>query len=91
MSRISIPLTLRWWCGAGHLGIRRVPDPHNAQVIAIDEAPLDDTMVYQSLQATSYLEGDVAITLTLLLEAVHRIGVDEAKIAERAYSTGSRP
>ena len=57
--------------------------PHNAQVIAIDEAPLDDTMVYQSLQATSYLEGDVATTLTLLLEAVQRIGVDEAKIAER--------
>lgn len=57
--------------------------PHNAQVIAIDEAPLDDTMVYQSLQATSYLEGDVATTLTLLLEAVQRIGVDEAKISER--------
>ena len=57
--------------------------PHNAQVIAIDEAPLDDTMVYQSLQATSYLEGDVATTLTLLLKAVQRIGVDAAKITQR--------
>ena len=33
--------------------------PKNATVIAIDECPLDEKRVYQSLQANLYLEGDV--------------------------------
>ena len=36
-------------------------------VVAIDENPLKGTMVYQSLQADHYLEGEVAASLSLLV------------------------
>ncbi|HEY5608698.1 MAG TPA: thiamine pyrophosphate-dependent enzyme [Alphaproteobacteria bacterium] len=44
--------------------------PAKATVIVIDEAPYRLSMVYQSIQADMSLEGDVASSLTLLLEAV---------------------
>jgi acetolactate synthase-1/2/3 large subunit len=57
--------------------------PANATVIAIDEAPFDPTMVYQSLQADKYLEGDVTAALQLLAEAVRKLGFDEARVEAR--------
>lgn len=57
--------------------------PPNAAVIAIDENPLRDYMVYQALQADLYLEGDVGSSLTRLTEAVLSNGADKAKIDAR--------
>ena len=42
--------------------------PRNATIVAIDGNPLKGTMAYQNLQADRYLEGDVAITLRLLID-----------------------
>jgi len=44
--------------------------PKNAHLVAIDENPHQSHMVYQALQADSYLEGDAASNLTRLTEAV---------------------
>jgi acetolactate synthase-1/2/3 large subunit len=57
--------------------------PKNAKIISISENPLKDTMVYQTMDADQYLEGDIALTLTLLTEAVRKLGFDAAKVAER--------
>jgi acetolactate synthase I/II/III large subunit len=43
--------------------------PEGATIVAIDDNPLKGTMVYQSLQADHYLEGDVAASLKLLAAA----------------------
>jgi acetolactate synthase I/II/III large subunit len=55
----------------------------NGTIVAISENPLKGTMVYQNLQADSYVEGDVAVTLKLLLEAVKASGATAAKYNER--------
>ena len=57
--------------------------PTTGTVIAIDENPLKGTMVYQSLQADHYLEGEVATSLSLLVEAAKAAGIGAAKHAER--------
>ncbi len=62
--------------------------PPNAVIAIIDEAPHRDNMVYQSLQADMYLEGDAAQTLRDLAEAV---GTPDAAAVEarRAALTAS--
>ncbi len=57
--------------------------PSKAVVAVIDESPHRDNMVYQSLQADMYLEGDAAQTLNDLAAAVAAIGVDQAAVEER--------
>ena len=61
--------------------------PPNATVAVIDESPHRPFMVYQSLQANLYLEGDIAQTLRALADEVEAIGLDAAEIeARRARS-----
>ncbi len=57
--------------------------PPNADIAIIDETPHRPFMVYQSLQANLYLEGDIARTLQDLADAVEAIGVDSAAIEAR--------
>jgi len=57
--------------------------PLDATIVAIGENPLSGTMVYQSLQADFYLEGDVAVALRMLSEAVRSAGVGPSKFAAR--------
>jgi acetolactate synthase I/II/III large subunit len=40
-------------------------------------------MVYQAMEAAHYLEGNVALTLQLLAQALRKLDVDAAKVAER--------
>jgi acetolactate synthase-1/2/3 large subunit len=57
--------------------------PTAGRVVAIDENPLKGTMVYQSLQADHYLEGEVATSLWLLVEAAKAAGIGPSKYLER--------
>ena len=57
--------------------------PTTGTVVAIDENPLKGMMVYQSLQADHYLEGEVAASLRLLLEAAKAAGIGPARHADR--------
>jgi thiamine pyrophosphate-dependent acetolactate synthase large subunit-like protein len=57
--------------------------PPNATIAVIDETPHRDSMVYQSLQADLYLEGNVGRTLRDLAAAVQALGPDAAAIAAR--------
>jgi acetolactate synthase I/II/III large subunit len=57
--------------------------PTTGRVVAIDENPLKGTMVYQSLQADHYLEGDITTSLRLLVEAAKAAGIGAGKHTER--------
>src|SRR6201997_2459273 len=57
--------------------------PTTGTVVVIDENPLKGTMVYQSLQADHYLEGEVATSLHLLIEAAKATGVGPGKHTDR--------
>ena len=57
--------------------------PAKATVVAVDETPFRPHMVYQSLQAGRFLEGDATATVELLAEAARAKGVDAAKVEER--------
>ncbi len=57
--------------------------PTAATIVALGNTPLKGTMVYQSLQADHYLEGDVALSLRLLVAAAKAGGIDAAHYAER--------
>ncbi len=57
--------------------------PSKAVVAVIDESPHRDNMVYQSLQADMYLEGNAAQTLRDLADAVAGLGVDDTAVEER--------
>jgi len=57
--------------------------PKGAEIVAIAENPLKGHMVYQTMHAGHYLEGDVASTLKLLTEALRSLGLDKARVAER--------
>jgi acetolactate synthase-1/2/3 large subunit len=57
--------------------------PKNAQIVSISENPLKVNMVYQTMEASHYLEGNIAVTLGLLTEALRKLGLDGAAIAER--------
>ena len=52
--------------------------PAKAVIAVIDETPHRDNMVYQSLQADMYLEGNAAQTLRDLTDAARALGPDEA-------------
>jgi acetolactate synthase-1/2/3 large subunit len=57
--------------------------PKNAVIVALDESPLKDTLVYQVTGAEHYLEGDLALTLRLLTEALGVLPRESAMVAER--------
>src|SRR5206468_5089643 len=57
--------------------------PTTGTIVAIDENPLKGMMVYQSLQADHYLEGEIAASLSLLAEAAKAAGIGSGKHAER--------
>lgn len=57
--------------------------PAKATVIAVDETPFRPHMVYQSLQADRFLEGNATATVELLAEAARAKGIDKAKVEER--------
>jgi acetolactate synthase-1/2/3 large subunit len=57
--------------------------PKGAEIVSIGESPLKGHMVYQTMQADQYLEGDVATTLRLLSQAVRARGIDSKVVAER--------
>jgi acetolactate synthase-1/2/3 large subunit len=58
--------------------------PPNATVVVIGENPLKGHMVYQNLAADHYLEGDLALSLRLLLEALERLMPPERTAERRA-------
>jgi acetolactate synthase-1/2/3 large subunit len=57
--------------------------PKNAKIVAIGSCPIKDTLVYQVTGAEHSLEGDVAITLRLLIGALRSMKLDGAAIAAR--------
>jgi acetolactate synthase-1/2/3 large subunit len=57
--------------------------PGDAVIVAIGESPLKTHMVYQTMEAGHYLEGDVAATLGLLTQALRKLDCDAAKVAAR--------
>jgi acetolactate synthase-1/2/3 large subunit len=57
--------------------------PTSGTIVAIDDNPLKGTMVYQSLQADDYLEGEVATSLHLLVQAAKTAGIAAGRHAER--------
>ncbi|MBX9776820.1 MAG: hypothetical protein K2Y71_20770 [Xanthobacteraceae bacterium] len=57
--------------------------PKNARIVSVSENPLKVNMVYQIMEASHYLEGNIAITLRLLTEALRRLDLDPAALAER--------
>jgi acetolactate synthase-1/2/3 large subunit len=57
--------------------------PPKAVVAILDESPHRENMVYQSLQADMYLEGDLTLTLKALAEAARELGVDDAAVKAR--------
>ena len=57
--------------------------PPNAKIVAVSENPLKDHMVYQTMEADVYLEGDVAQSLQLLTAALTKADETAAKHAAR--------
>jgi acetolactate synthase-1/2/3 large subunit len=57
--------------------------PPNAKIVAVSENPLKDHMVYQTMEADVYLEGDVAESLRLLTAALTKAGETRDKHAAR--------
>lgn len=57
--------------------------PKNATIVALGKNPLKAHMVYQTMEAGHYLEGDVAITLQLLVQALRKLDCDAAMVAKR--------
>jgi len=57
--------------------------PKNAKIVAVGSCPIKDTLVYQVTGAEHSLEGDVAITLRLLTDALRGMKLDSAAIAAR--------
>ena len=57
--------------------------PTDARIIAIGENPLKEHMVYQTMHADTYLEGDTATTLKMLVDALEKHDLDKSVIAQR--------
>ena len=57
--------------------------PSAKTIVAIGDNPLKTNMVYQNFQADQYLEGDLATSLRLLVEAGRRAGIDNRNLGER--------
>lgn len=55
----------------------------DGRIVALNENPFKDWMVYQNLQADTYLEGDVATTLDALTSCVESIGIDQKAVDQR--------
>ena len=51
--------------------------------MALGKSPLKGHMVYQAMEAGHYLEGDIAITLELLVQALRKLDCDAAMVAKR--------
>ena len=57
--------------------------PSDAQIVSISENSLKEHMVYQTMHAETYLEGDPAVTLRLLSTALRAHGLDSDAVAQR--------
>ena len=57
--------------------------PKHATIVAVGSNPLKDTLVYQVTGAGQYLEGDTALTLRLLADALRERKPDAGAIAAR--------
>jgi acetolactate synthase I/II/III large subunit len=57
--------------------------PTSSTIVAINDNPLKGHMVYQSLHADRYLEGDITETLNLLIAAAKSAKLDAATIDAR--------
>jgi len=57
--------------------------PPNAKIVSVSENPLKEHMVYQTMEADIYLEGDVGESLKLLTAALKKSGESAAKHAGR--------
>jgi acetolactate synthase I/II/III large subunit len=57
--------------------------PTSGKIVAIHDNPLKDHMIYQTLHADDYLEGDIAEALTLLIAATKSGKIDAATVSAR--------
>ena len=57
--------------------------PTDAKIVAVAETPLKEHMVYQTMHADDYLEGNPAIILRMLVDAVRRKGLTGERISAR--------
>ena len=55
----------------------------NAAIVAVSENPLKTHMVYQTMEAGHYLEGNVALTLRQLSQALRKLDRDADMLAQR--------
>ena len=55
----------------------------NAAIVAVSENPLKTHMVYQTMEAGHYLEGNVALTLRQLIQALRKLDRDADMLAQR--------
>ncbi len=55
----------------------------SGRIVALNEHPMKDWLIYQNLQADEYLEGDIAATLSMLVDEITSIGVDEGVVEAR--------
>jgi acetolactate synthase-1/2/3 large subunit len=57
--------------------------PPNAKIVSVSESPLKEHMVYQTMEADIYLEGDVGESLKLLTAALKQLGESATKHVDR--------
>ena len=57
--------------------------PTSGKIVAVHDNPLKDHMIYQTLHADYYLEGDIAESLTLLIAATKSAQIDAATVSAR--------
>jgi len=57
--------------------------PTSGKIVAVHDNPLKDHMIYQTLHADYYLEGDIAESLTLLIAAMKSAKIDAAAVSAR--------
>ena len=55
----------------------------NAAIVAVSENPLKTHMAYQTMEAGHYLEGNVALTLRQLTQALRKLDRDADMLAQR--------
>src|SRR4029077_882413 len=55
----------------------------SGKIVAVHDNPLKDHMIYQTLHADDYLEGDIAESLTLLIAATKSGKIDAATVSAR--------
>jgi acetolactate synthase-1/2/3 large subunit len=57
--------------------------PPGAEIVSISENPIKGHMVYQTMHAGQYLEGDVTRTIQLLTQALRGLGADKIDLTAR--------